>query len=206
MAERQQHRDGRTTDTRRLILKEAEKLYYAGGYDHISLQVIADSLKISKAALFHHFKNKRELFFEMLLLILAHMREMFESVLNEEGLSTRQRLYLIMQRLSQESTFDMMRFQREEYPLLEPEQQDKANKRWHADMFDIIQRVFREGVERNELDKHDITLSTYLFLNMCLLLSHTDAPESIEMRADNRDEHSNALLDMLLNGLNKKVT
>lgn len=204
MAERQQqHRDGRTTDTRRLILKEAEKLYYAGGYEHISLQVIADSLNISKAALFHHFKNKRELFFEMLLLILAHMREMFESVINEEGLSTRERLYLVMQRLAQESTFDMMRFQREEYPLLEPEQQHKANARWHTDMFDIIQQVFKDGIKRDELRKHDVTLSTYLFLNMCILLPHTDNPISVEMRAENRDGYINALLDMLLHGLSK---
>ena len=201
MAERQQHRDGRTTDTRQLILKEAEKLYYTGGYDHISLQVIADHLQISKAALFHHFKNKRELFFEMLLMILAHMREMFESVLNEEGLSTRQRLYLAMHRLSQESTFDMMRFQREEYPLLNAEQQNKADRRWHADMFDIVQRVFREGVERGELENHDVTLSTYLFLNTCLLLTPND---SIEMKASNKDVYINGLLDMLLNGLSKK--
>ncbi len=201
MAERQQHRDGRTTDTRQLILKEAEKLYYTGGYDHISLQVIADHLQISKAALFHHFKNKRELFFEMLLMILAHMREMFESVLNEKGLSTRERLYLVMQRLSQESPFDMARFQREEYPLLDSEQQNKADKRWHTDMFDIVQRVFREGVERDELVSHDVTLSTYLFLNTCLLLSHND---SIKMKASSRNEYINALLDMLLNGLGKK--
>ncbi len=204
MAERKQHRDGRTTDTRQLILKEAEKLYYAGGYDHISLQIIADSLQISKAALFHHFKNKRELFLEMLLLILAHMREMFESVINQEGLSTRERLYLVMQRLSQESMFDMMRFQREEYPLLEPEQQNTAEKRWHSDMFDIVQRVFREGVERDELRTHDVTLSTYLFLNICLILPYNNSPMSHQMSASGRDEYINSLLDILLNGLGKK--
>ena len=204
MAERQQRRDGRTTDTRQLILKEAEKLYYAGGYDHISLQAIADNLQISKAALFHHFKNKRELFFEMLLMILAHMREMFESVINEEGLSTRQRLYLIMQRLAQESMFDMTRFQREEYPLLEPEQQHKIEKRWHTDMFDIVQKVFREGIERDELRVHDVALAAYLFLNMCLFLPYTNNPANIETRGSNRSEYINALLDMLLNGLGKK--
>ena len=204
MAERQQHRDGRTTDARQVILKEAEKLYYAGGYDHISLQVIADHLQISKAALFHHFKNKRELFFEMLLLILAHMREMFESVINEEGLSTRQRLYLIMQRLAQESMFDMTRFQREEYPLLEPEQQRKIEKRWHTDMFDIVQKVFREGIERDELRVHDVALATYLFLNMCLFLPYTNNPANIETRGNNRSEYINSLLDILLNGLGKK--
>ncbi len=204
MTERQQHRDGRTTDTRQLILKEAEKLYYMGGYDHISLQVIADHLQISKAALFHHFKNKRELFFEMLLMILAHMREMFESVIHKEGLSTHERLYLVMQRLSEESMFDMMRFQREEYPLLDPEQQHKADKQWHADMFDIVQRVFREGIERDELRAHDVNLSTYLFLNMCLMLPFNNNPTSIPMSANKRDEYINSLVDLLLHGIGKK--
>ena len=47
-----EHKDGRTTDTRQLILKEAERLYYVGGYEKISLQVVADQLGFSKAALF----------------------------------------------------------------------------------------------------------------------------------------------------------
>ncbi len=204
MAERQQHRDGRTTDTRHLILNEAEKLYYAGGYERISLQVIADHLEISKAALFHHFKNKRELFFEMLLLILTHMREMFESSIDKEELMIREKLYLVMQRLAKEATFDMMRFRREEYVLLDPTQQREVNARWHADMFDIIQKVFRDGIEQGALRIHDTTLSAYLFLNMCILLPHTDNPVRSEMEQAGRDGYINALLDMLLEGLNKK--
>ena len=203
MAERQ-HRDGRTTDTRQLILKEAEKLYYAGGYERISLQVIADHLEISKAALFHHFKNKRELFFEMLLLILKHMREMFESSIDKEGLTIREKLYLVMQRLAKEAMFDMMRFRREEYGLLEPAQQREVNAQWHTDMFDIIQRVFREGIEQDALRVHDTTLSAYLFLNMCLLLPHADNSVDNEIEQVSRDGYIRGLLDMLLEGLNKK--
>ncbi len=201
-----QHRDGRTTDTRQLILKEAEKLYYAGGYERISLQVIADHLEISKAALFHHFKNKRELFFEMLLLILKHMREMLESSIAKEGLTIREKLYLVMQRLAKEEMFDMTRFRREEYGLLEPAQQREVNAQWHTDMFDIIQGVFKEGIEQGALRTHDTTLSAYLFLSMCLLLPNTASPiiEGIEMKQLGRDEYIHELLNVLLEGLNKE--
>lgn len=205
MAERQQqHRDGRTTDTRRLILKEAEKLYYAGGYEHISLQVIADSLNISKAALFHHFKNKRELFYEMVMMIIMHMRTMFEDIINEEGLSTHERLYLCMQRLSQEPTFDIMHFLREDYPRLEPEQQHKGNEIWSAFAVEMIQRIFKEGVERGELREHDLALSAALFLNSSLLLPHVDNPMGAAMNDVSRERYIRALLDMLLEGLGKK--
>ncbi len=198
------HRDGRITDTRQLILKEAEKLYYAGGYEKISLQVIADHLDISKAALFHHFKNKRELFFEILLQILAHMREMFEASVSDDGLSTRVKLYLTMQRLTREPTFDVMRFHREDYAILEPEQQRIVNMRWHTDMFDIIQGIFKGGIQQGELRTHDVTLSTHLFLNMCILLPHADNPMRDEVGQDSQDTYINALLDVLLNGLNQK--
>ena len=201
-----QHRDGRTTDTRQLILKEAEKLYYVGGYERISLQVIADHLEISKAALFHHFKNKRELFFEMLLMILEHMREMLESNMNKEGITIREKLYLVMQRLAKEERFDMMRFQREEYGLLDSTQQHAVNVQWHTDMFDIVQGVFKEGIEQGALRPHDTTLSAYLFLSMCLLLPNTAHPiiEGVEMEQLGRDEYIHKLLNMLLEGLNKK--
>lgn len=204
MAERQQHRDGRTTDTRWLILKEAEKLYYAGGYDHISLQVIADHLQISKAALFHHFKNKRELFFEMVMMIIAHMRTLFEDIVSEERLSTREKLSLCMQRLAHEPTFDIMHFLREDYPRLEPEQQYKGNEAWSAFAVEMIQRIFEEGITRGELREHNLLLSTSLFLNSSLLLPHIDNPMGAVMDDASRESYIHALLDMLLEGLNKK--
>ena len=203
MAERQ-HRDGRTTDTRQLILKEAEKLYYAGGYDNISLQVIADRLEISKAALFHHFKNKRELFFEMIMMIIANMHAMFELVINEEGRSTRQKLYLCMERLAQEPTFDIMHFLREDFPRLEPEQQQRGGEAWHAFTVEMIERIFQDGIDRGELREHNLMLSSALFLNTSILLPHTDNPVGVQMNGVGRKQYINALLDMLLEGLNKK--
>jgi AcrR family transcriptional regulator len=201
-----EHRDGRTTDTRQLILKEAEKLYYAGGYDNINLQVIADHLKITKAALFHHFKNKQALFFELLLAIVASMRRMFEAMIDEGDQSTHARLSRIMLRWAEEPTFDLMRFQREEIVFLDPDQQREVGQAWHAGMFQVLERVFHEGILRGDLQDHDTTMATYLFLNVCVLLPHADNPMHAIMGYANQEQYIAKLLNILMNGLGKTVS
>ena len=196
-----EHRDGRTTDTRQLILKEAERLYYAGGYDKISLQVIADQLGISKAALFHHFKNKQELFFEMLFHIVEHMRQMFAAAVEGSGLTTREKLTNIMVRWAHEPTFDVMRFLREDYYQLTPEQQREIGEAWFANTLTVVKGVFEEGIERGTLRPHNTTLSANLFLNMCILLPHPDNPMRQIMEHAHLKEYANDMLGMLLDGL-----
>ncbi len=196
-----EHKDGRTTDTRQLILKEAERLYYVGGYEKISLQVVADQLGFSKAALFHHFKNKQELFFEMLFHIVEDMRRMFAEAVKGEHISTREKLRNIMLRWSREPTFDVMRFLREDYFQLTVEQQRTIGEAWHMRTLSVIKDVFAEGIERGELKPHDTTLSANLFLNMCILLPHPDNPLRQVMGHTNLAEHTDKMLSMLLDGL-----
>ena len=196
-----EHKDGRTTETRQLIIKEAERLYYAGGYEKISLQVIANQLGISKAALFHHFKNKQELFFEMLFHIVESMRRMFAEAVQGEHISTREKLRKIMLRWSQEPTFDVMRFLREDYFQLTGEQQREIGEAWHMRTLSVVRDVFAEGIERGELKPHNTSLSANLFLNMCILLPHPDNPLRQVMGHTNLAEHTNTMLGMLLDGL-----
>lgn len=47
------------------ILLEAQHLFLQRGYDRTSLQMIADKVNISKSNLYHYFKNKEELFYEL---------------------------------------------------------------------------------------------------------------------------------------------
>src|SRR6476620_7102532 len=52
--------DLRTTDTRERVIEEARRLYTAGGYNHLNLDVIARSLKITRPALYFHFPDGKE--------------------------------------------------------------------------------------------------------------------------------------------------
>lgn len=199
-----EHRDGRVTETRQLILKEAEKLYHAGGYENINLQVIANQLNITKAALFHHFKNKQALFFEMLMALLEHMRQMFEAAIEADDPSVRARLGRLMVKLTLEPYFDVMRFQREEMKLLQPEQQQTIRHAWNSGPFAVVERVFREGMRRGDLKEHDATLAAYLFLNICILLPRVDNPIQSIMNYQSHDQYISSVLNILLDGLARK--
>jgi AcrR family transcriptional regulator len=227
MAAHNPARDGRATDTRERILQVAEQLYYAGGYEHINLQVIADQIGVSKTALFHHFKNKQELFYATLLHMLARYHAIFAEALTRDGQSVRERLRSIMQGLTRLGPFDMMRFSREEYGLLSPEQQAEVERAWRASLFDVVHRLLADGVRLGELRHIDVRLATFVFMHLCMLLPRADvslpqrnltspeqetAPGSAALvsgrstdRAADRSTDSviDALLDLYLSGVGR---
>lgn len=55
------------TTTKERILEEAAKLFTEKGYEATSVQDIAQALGLSKAALYHHFRSKEEILYEISL-------------------------------------------------------------------------------------------------------------------------------------------
>ena len=49
-------------DTRDFIIDEAYKLFLNHSYEAVSISVISDAISFTKGALYHHFRNKEELF------------------------------------------------------------------------------------------------------------------------------------------------
>src|SRR5579863_4111373 len=61
---------GKVLDTRNVILKTALQLFLKKGYKDVSYQDLMEKTGLSKGALYHHFKSKKELLastFEFLL-------------------------------------------------------------------------------------------------------------------------------------------
>ncbi|MGC8719070.1 MAG: TetR/AcrR family transcriptional regulator [Thermodesulforhabdaceae bacterium] len=54
-------------ETAEEILKAAQELFYVKGYENASTREISKKVGISKAALYHHFKNKEEILFKICL-------------------------------------------------------------------------------------------------------------------------------------------
>lgn len=63
-----------SSDSRREILRTAARLFQERGYDATSMQDIASSLDLSKAALYHHFESKEEILFQ----IMSYGMDIFE--------------------------------------------------------------------------------------------------------------------------------
>jgi AcrR family transcriptional regulator len=57
----------RGRETAEEILKAAKELFYIKGYENASTREISKKVGISKAALYHHFKNKEEILFRICL-------------------------------------------------------------------------------------------------------------------------------------------
>lgn len=53
------------TATRERILEEAARLFTEKGYEATSVQDLAEALGLSKAALYHHFRGKEEVLYEI---------------------------------------------------------------------------------------------------------------------------------------------
>lgn len=51
--------------TREMIMDAARDLFVANGYQHVSMRQIAKELDYSHGAIYYHFKNKAELFYEL---------------------------------------------------------------------------------------------------------------------------------------------
>ncbi|HEU5379157.1 MAG TPA: TetR/AcrR family transcriptional regulator [Ktedonobacteraceae bacterium] len=196
--------DRRMTDTRQRILQCARALYTAGGYEKMNFQSIAEQLHVSKPSLFYHFKNKQELFYEVLLSLIEEYHEMFLQVIHRGDSSIRATLRRIMQQLAAEPRFDMMRFWREEFNLLAPQQRQIVSEAWQKGLLEVIIAILEDGVARQELRTFQNPLHAYAFLHLCLLLPQPEHPGKPRLLSLSLEETIDALLILFLEGLGIK--
>ena len=74
-----------TRSSRGKILEVAEALFARRGFAGVGLREVADAAGLSKSALFHHFRSKAQLYFEVLEGVLGRIRERLEPVLAGGG-------------------------------------------------------------------------------------------------------------------------
>ncbi len=153
------------TTTRDRILEEAAKLFTERGYEATSVQDIALALGLSKAALYHHFRSKEEVLYEISLLALRGLLKEGERALAEP--EAKQALLRFME--------GHARFFEDNYPFfvtmlqgiksLSPERraatvalrdQHEAN----------LRAILRRGIEEGDFRELDVALAARAVLSM----------------------------------------
>ncbi len=194
-------RDGRTTDTRARILQEAAQLYLAGSYEAVSMQVIANRLHISKAAIFHHFTNKQELFFEMWLSLLARLQQRLQDAVERSaGGSTQEKLHSLLRCFVREAGFDLPRMTQDVAAFLLPQQRATLRHVWRNG-FIIVRQTLEEGIANGELKPHNTQLAAYTLLHLGRLVPDPARPHMLLSESLSQDAYLDGLLNMLLDGL-----
>lgn len=195
-------RDGRTKNTRARILRRAEQLYYHGGYAGISLQDLADDLGLTKPALFHHFRSKQNLFFDMLLEMLEQRRIRIEDAIAAEA-KTEEQLRAILRTMAECPFFDPMKFLTDERGKLSAEQQREVETAFAHAIQEPIARVLADGIERGVLRPHRPMLGVMIFLNLMMLLPSPGHPNPRLAQQVDLSTYLDELLTCFLQGVGK---
>lgn len=87
-------------DKKQQILQAAIELFATHGYEKTSIATICEHVKVSKGAVFHHFKNKDELLREAFIRMAQIMNEIADNldVIND-GLSAKERLVNLLEQI-----------------------------------------------------------------------------------------------------------
>ena len=80
-----------TLSTKDLIIDTSEQLFAQFGYLGVSMMDIADSLGITKAALYYHFDSKEKIYLEVLDGAFKEFSEVIQKVISNENLSVEKR-------------------------------------------------------------------------------------------------------------------
>jgi AcrR family transcriptional regulator len=84
--------------TKEAIIDVARELFVSEGYATVSMRVIAKYLNCSHGAIYYHFKNKAELFYEIVEADFNKLNQELEDVISETHTSGEEKIFAILYR------------------------------------------------------------------------------------------------------------
>ncbi len=182
-------------ERRTQILRIARDLFAQRGYAAVSLGDIAQAVGVSKAAIYHHFSSKDELYTAMLCDLLARIGAGMRSIVAApEPLRTRIEWFArAIANIPADADMDAM--MRDVAEHLAPEQRQRIAAA-HVALTDPPLALMREGVAQGTL-RGDPHVLAHAFVHLCAAFSgRVGAQEGFRGRREVID----AVLDLFLRG------
>lgn len=158
------HREGRMR-----ILRAARTLFLDRGFADVSMQQIADGAGITKATLYHHFRDKEDLYVEV---VRAEHERVGQDIrrLIEGATSLEEELARIAVSFFKTGEGDFGRLAQDLYQHVSPELCRTLHDEMHGDGAESPERVIRacfaRAIASGEIQPLDPDLPTMLFFSM----------------------------------------
>lgn len=154
-------------DSREKILAEARRLFVVQGYHGISMRQIAEAVQISKAGIYHHFKDKEELFIAVLKAYTVDLEHLVTRAY-ADGQNCRERLSLLIQRILAQPADQraMIRLAHQEISQLSLSAHQSFGATHHHAFIDQIGAILQEGIAAGEIRPLDPTVAAWSLLGM----------------------------------------
>ncbi|NGM19730.1 TetR/AcrR family transcriptional regulator [Roseomonas stagni] len=180
------------------ILSESARLFATTGYDGTSMRDIAEACGISKSLLYHHFKDKDEIYARI---TLGSTRELYQFVFDRlpEGARPIERIRGFMVATGEY-------FQRYRWAWVasttafwnDPEQRrQKERMMWRDRYENLLRGLIQAAIEAGELRPLDVPLAGRLILSSLNWMHRWYKPE----KGMSAPQIADAYFDMILNGL-----
>jgi TetR/AcrR family transcriptional regulator, cholesterol catabolism regulator len=185
--------------TRTRILEEAAKLFTEKGYKTTSVQDIAQATGLSKAALYHHFRSKEEVLYEISLQALEGLIREGEKALSEPHPSLALLRFMEGHARFFEENFAFFVTMLQGIKSLSPEKREKTvalRDRHEAN----LRTILRRGIEAGVFRPVDVALAGRAVLSMLNWMIRWFRPGG-PMRAE---EMARGYYDLILRGLERE--
>ncbi len=169
---------------RELILQQASRLFVAHGYNGISMREIAEACQMTKAALYYHFKDKKDLLREIFKGYLTKTNQFFLET-SRKPASTRQRLTDLVDEIFDQSPDKrgVLHLMFVEMPHLDKDLQEEISTLYHSQFQGAIESILIEGIQTGELQTVDPHIAARLLLGMMYPLFHPSKPDQQDIQA-----------------------
>jgi AcrR family transcriptional regulator len=156
-----------TGGKREQIITEATRLFVTRGYDGISMREIAETVDVSKAAIYYHFKDKEDLFLAVLRANLEHTSAIVAHA-RQQGGSARQQLTLMLHGIAAQTPEQraIVRLASQDMDRIGAQARAAFSQTYQHSFIGQIQDILREGMSRREVKAIDVRLATWILLGM----------------------------------------
>ncbi len=154
-----------STPTRTRILEEAARLFTEKGYEATSVQDLAEALGLSKAALYHHFRSKEEVLYEISVIALEGLLREGEKALEEEDPKMALLVFMEAHARYLEENFPFFAAMLQGLSSLSPERREATvalRDRHEAN----LRAILRRGIEAGAFRPVDVALAGRAILSM----------------------------------------
>lgn len=142
-------------------------MFIVHGYHGLPVRQIAESLGVTKAALYYHFQDKEELFCAVLADYLETMGDLVEGIAgNHTGV--RERIHALVEAIFAQPAEDraVIRLASQEMVHLSPAARLQMNRLYQERFIQPIQQILASGIDSRELRAVDPLLATWVLLGM----------------------------------------
>lgn len=160
--EKEQRRNG--------LIDAAEKLFFARGYDNVTMDEIANEAEVNKALLYYYFKNKEALFFAVYLRVVQMLYEIHlkSFKLNTDSLGKIQAMGKSTFEFSKEypDHFRLYSYAGSERFRNTDNEDAKKSTELGIKIWRLVVKAFKQGVEEGAIrdDMDPVEMAVYLNL------------------------------------------